>query len=245
VIRTFAGKQPIFVAVISARRPHTVKEMSAFTKDTATWFVPEEDAAAYAEQGAVVYAGSANELCEARNAALEEATRQGAWCLQLSDDLKKVESPVWSVEKNKFVAEAMPFGTAVATMRQALLTTGASLAGVAPTANPFYYGGKPIHPKAFIVGDMMLIRTPSPCFDLELKLKEDYDFTLAHLKLNGMVARCNDILATFQHRSNKGGAVSYRTAQLEQESIAYLKQKWGSLIKDNTKRPNEILLNLR
>jgi hypothetical protein len=44
------------------------------------------------------------------------------------------------------------------------------------------------------------------------------------------------------HRANPGGAVAVRTPEVEQEAIAYLRGKWGDWIKDNPRRPNEILL---
>ena len=56
-------------------------------------------------------------------------------------------------------------------------------------------------------------------------------------------SRYGGYLNTFKHYSNKGGAVTYRTNNLEQETINYLKQKWGACIKLNPKRENEILLN--
>lgn len=86
-----------------------------------------------------------------------------------------------------------------------------------------------------------------PChlwFDTGMTLKEDYDYTLAHLHDFGLVARVNGLLAHFLHRTNPGGAVAARTAELEQENIAYLRKKWGRVIADNPRRPNEILLKL-
>lgn len=250
MIRMF-GRVKVFVSVISARRPNAVKLMTDLI-GPATWFVDDTSMAEYAREfgvhslsGAYVVADG---LCEARNAAIECAFNRNdyAYCLQLSDDLKKIEEPVWSAEKQKHIARPLTFDAAIKRMINALQGTGAKLAGVAPTANPFYYNKKPIHPRAFIVGDMMLIAPPSPLrFDESMRLKEDYDHTLQHLEKYGRVARCDDVLATFQHKTNKGGAVSYRTLEEEQKAITYLKQKWGARIRDNPKREGEILLNLR
>jgi len=48
-------------------------------------------------------------------------------------------------------------------------------------------------------------------------------------------------MAKFAHRSNSGGAVSYRTPELEQAAIDRLTSKWGDAIVPNPRRPNEIL----
>jgi len=59
------------------------------------------------------------------------------------------------------------------------------------------------------------------------------------------VCRVDRLLVGFKHRSNPGGAVSYRTEKLEQETIQYLKRKYKGMIKDNPRRPNEILLAIK
>ena len=79
-------------------------------------------------------------------------------------------------------------------------------------------------------------------FDPEIRLKEDYDYTLQHIERHGGTVRYGKYLATFKHYKNAGGAVSYRTEQLEQKTIAQLKTKWPGCFADNPKRPNEILM---
>lgn len=212
----------------------------------ATWFVDAKCAEEYRAAleplgGAAVVADA---LCEARNAALNAAFSLNAPCLQISDDLKKVERASWDAERGKYVAAPIAFSEAVATMLDATNQVGAKLAGVAPTANPFYYRGRAINGRAFVVGDLILTKPTPLRFDESLRLKEDYDYTLQHIEAHGVVARCDDVLATFVHRSNPGGAVAYRTDALEAESIAALKKKWGRLLRDNPRRPNEILLKL-
>jgi len=131
-------------------------------------------------------------------------------------------------------------------MLYAAKTFKSNLVGVAPTANAFYYNPeKPYKTNAFIVGDMILVMPCDLRFDTNMLLKEDYDYTLKHITKYGRVIRADNILAEFAHRTNRGGAVSYRTATLEQVCIAYLKKKWGKKIRDNPRRPNEILMNLK
>ena len=205
----------------------------------ATWYVRDQkDVVSYEGAESAIAAGA---LCKARNKALNDAHGRGLPCIQLSDDLTRLER-VFAIRKlNKTVT--IPFDMAVATMLNAAQRAQAFLAGVAPTTNKLFFNpSKAITLTNFIVGDFILVR-PSPLrFDEEMRLKEDYDFTLQHLKSYGRVARCNNIFAYFSHRKNAGGAVGYRTAELEQEMIAHLKRKWNHHIRDNPKRPNEVIL---
>jgi predicted dienelactone hydrolase len=90
---------------------------------------------------------------------------------------------------------------------------------------------------------MFYAEPSAPRFDTELKLKEDYDYTAQHIALHGVVARCDFIFASFKHRTNAGGAVAYRTPEVEQESIKRLQDKWGDAIRLNPRRENEILFD--
>lgn len=211
--------------------------MKALVGD-ATWYVADRDDVAAYKGATAIEAGP---LCKARNAALNDAHSRSLPCIQLSDDLTKIER-VFAVNKlNKTVSATFDF--AVASMLSAADRAQAFLAGVAPTTNKLFFNpNRAITLTNFIVGDFILVR-PSPLrFDEDMVLKEDYDFTLQHLKSYGRVARCNGIFAYFSHRKNEGGAVSYRTAAIEQDMIAHLKKKWGHHIRDNSKRPNEVIL---
>lgn len=230
----------VVVTIISARRPERVSAMQSIVGKQAHWFVASGDGEAYRKNGAInVYESGG--LCQSRNAALDFAFSNGAACIQLSDDLKKIKKA-----HSKTQTELIPFESAISEMTQVAAIYKAKLVGVAPTSNSFFYNPeKPYKSKAFIVGDMMLILPCEIRFDTNLKLKEDYDFTLNHIKCFGRAVRIDNILAEFAHRTNSGGAVSYRTEELEQASIRYLKKKWGAAIRDNPRRKNEILLNIK
>jgi len=225
------------VAIISARRPSAVEKMKQFAPD-AYWFVALGDGEAYSEAGAkhVIESGA---LCESRNLALETAFKDNRPCVQLSDDLTKLqqvddELKLWDVTLDEAV-------TAMAKITQSM---GVRLAGVAPVTNTFYYSpDKPVKTQHFIVGDMIYVEPSKPRFDTELRLKEDYDFTAQHIANYGGVARCDFIFASFKHRTNAGGAVAYRTPEVEQESIARLQAKWGAAIRLNPRRDNEVLFD--
>merc|ERR1711879_578085 len=94
----------------------------------------------------------------------------------------------------------------------------------------------------FILGDFFVSEPSDIRFDTRLDLKEDYDYTAAHLDKYGGVLRCNRLLVAAKHQTNSGGACSYRSTEREQRNITILKEKWGSAIIDNPKRPSEILL---
>lgn len=224
------------IAIISARRPHNVAKMHAHTGTDATWYVAHGDGEAYAAAGAtnIIEAG---DLISARNAALDAAFTAGMNCVQLSDDLGSIKL----VNEDK-TTDPIELHEAIAFLQAATSTVGARLAGVAPVANAFYINpAKAIRTRHFILGDFMFITPSEPRFDTALQLKEDYDFTAQHIREYGAVARCDVVMAQFAHRSNRGGAVSYRTPALEQEAIQYLISKWGAAIVPNTKRENEIL----
>lgn len=204
----------------------------------ATWYVGMGEGNLYlGGRGSVIESGG---LCESRNRALMDASVLGIPCVQLSDDLKKIEY-LFEFE-GKVEAKEITFEEAVGKMME--VDKIFRMIGVAPTGNPFFWDKKEYTTNKFIVGDFILVRPCGLFFDENLKLKEDYDYTLQHITTFGGVARYGSILAHFAHRTNAGGAVEYRDPEREQEMITYLKNKWGKFIRDNPRRPNEILLNL-
>lgn len=228
-----------YVSIISARRPDRVEKMHKLVGE-ATWFVAKGDGQAYRQAGArsVVESGA---LCRSRNAALDAAFKAGVPCVELSDDMSSVKEAY--VDGGKKRGRPLPFYDAVLKMLAEGAEVGAFLSGVAPTANAYFFRPeRPTSTNLFIVGDFIVVRPCALRFDEDLPLKEDYDYTLQHLTEYGQVARCNRVLATFSHRSNSGGAVSYRTAKLEQAVIMRLKEKWPGKIVDNPRRPNEVLM---
>ena len=116
----------------------------------------------------------------------------------------------------------------------------ALLLGIPPTDN-YFFANKIVSTNTFCIGDMLFIKPNELRFDEQLTLKEDYDYTLQH-KERGDVIRYQKYLFTFEHYSNKGGAVDVRDDEEEQKNIQILKSKWGDKIKLNPKRKNEILI---
>lgn len=226
------------VAVISSGRPMNVPAIEQrLTGLNPTWYVGELEGGEYRQCGAqrVVEAGG---LIHARNWALDDAFEQGQTCVQLSDDLKALKRTDGEHQVEVDLPNALEDleGLMLEDQHQP------KLLGLAPTANAFFFNPKkPLHHNAFVVGDFLMVQPSEPRFDPNLRLKEDYDFTAQHLERYGCALRVGYYLATFAHRTNRGGAVGYRTEELEQEAIAYLKTKWPDVITENKRRANEVL----
>lgn len=230
----------IYVAIISARRPAAVPSIESRLPGAPTWYVAEGEGADYRRAGAssVVESGA---LTRSRNRAMEDAFAQDAWCLQVSDDLTSCHRAISKKEKAE-----ISLWDAATELKKEMEKIKARLGGAAPTKNEYFYNpDKPVKSSAFIVGDFLLIAPSKPRFDERMKLKEDYAITLDHMICYGRVCRYDRLLMGFKHRDNPGGAVAYRTPELEQQTIKYLKKKYGSMIRNNPRRKDEILLNIR
>jgi hypothetical protein len=176
-------------------------------------------------------------LLESRNFALKHSFSQNKICVQLSDDLKKVK-----INKNFAEKKEVSIDFAINDLINIFnKVSGVNLMGIPPTSNDFFAKNL-ISKNTFCIGDMLFVKPCNLLFDEKLTLKEDYDYTLQHLKKYGNTFRYQKYLFEFQHYKNKGGAVDYRTEDEEQKNINYLLHKWGSKIRLNPKRKNEILI---
>jgi len=95
----------------------------------------------------------------------------------------------------------------------------------------------------FIIGCFMWIIKSNLQFDNNINCKEDYDFTIQNVLKHGWVIRfewyCTD---------NKYWITEWwlqATWRTDQWDIKKIKQKRWKIIRDNPKRPNEILLNFK
>ena len=207
--------------------------------DNIIFFVKDDkDKELYLQNGAsnVIVSGS---LMQSRNASLQYCFNLGKTCIQLSDDIENIMVNDYT---GKRTHQYTSVKEVIDDIMPNFLLSKYKFAGFPPTNNPFFATSE-FEFNKFIVGDFILIKPTPLRFDTGLKLKEDYDYTLQHLKLYGGCVRYGKYLCSFKHYSNKGGAVDYRTSELEQNTIKYLINKWGECIKLNPKRTNEILLN--
>lgn len=228
------------VYVISKGRPEAVERMAphlaTLPRGTpVVWVTPSEDSRAYANAGADVIEQDGG-LTAQRNAALEEAFDEGHACVQLDDDLKRMRR---KVEGN--TGTEVTLGEVLAHQAEALDSTGLYYCGNSPTDN-IGFCAEGVSTRKFVPTPCITVRPTHLRFDTNLRLKEDYDFTLQHWATYGGAARCDFIAPSFGRYTNEGGAVSYRTPELEQETIAYLMEKWPGMIRLNPRRENEILL---
>jgi len=231
------------IGIISCRRPTAPALMKQHLEGLeVTWYVKDKiDLMSYIESGCndgrVVIGGG---LCEARNLILKNAWEENETAVMMDDDLMRIEMMAGKDNKLPITVKH-----AIKEMEDALDGSGLKLAGAAPTPNDFWYNpSRPFSFRNFIIAAMMVIRPCDLFFDENLRTKEDYDYTLQHIDRYGGAIRLNYVLPSFRHYGNKGGVVDYRTPELEQKSIAYLKDKWPNCIRDNPKRENEILLSI-
>lgn len=230
------SQKPYRFCIISSHRPEAAKTYGALYPYDFHWYVGQDEAQDYSAMGAAKVFESGG-LMESRNQALIDCFKENKICVQLSDDMGRLR--IKTPEMPEALGECMP--CAVEKIIAEMDKLGACLGGIAPTDNLFFSNGK-VKTHHFVVGDFIVIK-PNPLrFDENLHLKEDYDYTLQQLEKYGVVARCDFLLASFKHRTNKGGAVEYRTSELEQKTIKYLLAKWPNNLKLNPRRENEILL---
>lgn len=176
-------------------------------------------------------------LIDSRNAALDMCFNEGKICVQLSDDLKKV---ITNKNFNQLCEVDIDF--AIKDMVDVFnKVNGVYLMGVPPTSN-YFFAKKLVAKNNFCIGDLLFVKPNELRFDRSLTLKEDYDYTLQHLKRYKNCFRYQKYLFEFEHYKNKGGAVDYRTDKEEKKNISILFNKWGDKIKINPKRKNEILI---
>lgn len=224
----------LHATVVSAGRPASVPRMNAFAQGLAlTWYVPPTELGEYRRAGAAAVVPT-RDMNDARNRALDDAGAR--WCVQLSDDLHRLRllTPVGQ--------RPITLAQAVAMLVTLAQRHGAHLAGAAPTDN-VYFARQRLSFDKFIVGDLLVIDAGCALrFDPRALLKSDYDYTLQHLAQFGRVVRWDHLLATFDHKTNRGGCPAYRTPAMEQAAIAHLKAKWPGCIMDNPRRADEVLL---
>lgn len=233
----------VHTAIISSGRSANVPAMTDMLKDVYhTWYVGKGEGAAYSDAGAkrVIESGG---LIESRNAALDDAFADGIYCVQLSDDVKRLE---WNDYLDLYKPQGkITIAKAVWRLYESALRNKASLIGIPPTPNGFFAKTSAETYNGFAIGDAFLCKPTELRFDTNLRLKEDYDFSLQHIAHGDGITRVNTILWSFQHYSNKGGAVSYRTDSLEQETVMYLLRKWSGALRLNPRRANELLFDAK
>ena len=74
-------------------------------------------------------------------------------------------------------------------------------------------------------------------YDEAMDLKEDYDISIQALNKYRKILRVNKYAVDAEHKDNKGGCVSYRTLEREENACRAIEKKWGTkIIHYNTKK---------
>jgi len=227
------------ITCISHRRADNVDKIIETTGTTNIVFVvnDQQDYEQYKKKGVKCLIGGS--LTKNRNKALEYCFNQNKICIQIDDDLKKISINNFT---GKRTGETTNVLNSINILMPAFLNSNCLYAGAPPTDNPFF-AIEPTRENILITAPFTMTKPSSIRYDENLMLKEDYDYTLQHIKNGSGCIRFAQFLFSFQSSTNQGGVVDYRTLELEQKTIKQLQNKWGECIRLNPKRENEILLN--
>lgn len=237
----------IFVAVISHNRPENMAKLKLVLGQKFTVYVNRGQGKVYKEVcnkiGCKVRETKFNDICTARNLAIEDATKEKAFCIQVSDDLRKIEQV--SISKGKRIVKPISFQDVSHNMVDLMKKYRVNYSGVAITTSRLNFTGKILDIDKLIVNDLIGIAPGSFRFDVKAALKEDYEACIRELVVGPGVLRMNSILCHFPHRENKGGANDYRTTVTETLANNYVKSKWAAFVVDHKTRPGQISLNYK
>jgi len=260
-------KEEFHVGVVSARRATKLEGVrDIFMVEmqfkeagvTPTWYVDQASLKDYKALGLNAVVGG--KLCESRNKVLRDARAKGKVCVQVSDDIS-----AWEYRDGPNAKERTDdaLNAAHAAARRLIVSPVAAARFIVakmrsspqprPKLGGVYMLGScarifsqdPFGRQHFILGDFFCVEPDSTVkFDENMKLKEDYDFTCAHISKYGSVMRCQHMTLNVKHYSNSGGAVSARDdkGKEERRNVAILKEKWPGMFRDNPKRKNEVIL---
>jgi len=123
---------------------------------------------------------------------------------------------------------------------------GTKLWGVYPVHNAFYMAHKNTYYN-FVIGSFCGVIISDLRCDVNMRVKEDYDFTMAHIFKFGKVVRFDSWTVNARHYTNKGGCVEDRNGKKDIDTTAmeYLIKKYGRLIRKNPRREGEVIINSR
>jgi len=233
------------LAIISTKRPGNVPFMQKLCEPFVPyWFVNDGEGEEYASAGAKTVFECGNNICEARNYALERAFAVDLPSIQISDDLRSIKRVKFDVS-GKRVAEFSSVAETASELINQLKRFNAFFGGVAINNNPLNYTGTDISTDKLIVNDFICMTPSLYRFDEALALKEDYDMCVAQLLAGNKIIRLNNILCDFPHRQNAGGANTYRNDSTEAEATRRLMAKWPKYIVPHKTRLGQVSLDYK
>ncbi len=228
-----------WVSVISSGRPASVGPMTYLLDGLPTphWYVPADQAAAYAAYGATQVHGCRPGLPAARNAALEDAFAVTRPCLQVDDDLRQVRVLEHVADLKPKVATV---AHAVDVMTEALAASNAFLAGCADADNTYFYR-RGITRDGYVPPGLMLVAPSEPRFDPAIEVRVGYGFTAAHLALYGEALRLDRISPIFIH-PRTGGLRAYSRPSMYDDAVAALTRTWPGVFTEHPRRPGDLFM---
>ena len=230
-----------FIGVVSYKRPHNVKDLhKTLGTNQITWYVRAEEEKLYQDEGAITKVVKYSTLGDKRNKILQDGKEYDT--IFMDDDIERFRFAINTKEEYN-----VTFQELVMEMKKKLNDVpNVKLCGVNSIAKPFFYNPKrPISLTNFCVGTISLVQKGSTILhDTQFKMKEDYDFTLQHIKTYGGAVRLNYAMVKAKHWKNPGGQTEIRTDEIMDADIKRLQAKWGKCIQLNPKRAHEILLRV-
>lgn len=240
------NENPLDVATIyiqSKGRPENVGRYDCLkgTPWTVHWVIEKQEVRAYKMYGAENIIIQDN-FMHGRNLILALGKEGGIPFFQISDDYKGVGFAVFSEKDQKYKTVKTTLPDAFRVMLQTLLDNpDIRQVGIAPTANILNYQGKPVARNKFCVNCCVLYRPHDLQYHLDHTLKEDYGMSAAQIARYGGNLRCENILLHWQHWDNRGGAVDWRTPEIQMKAANALVRDYPQWIRHNSKKPGEVI----
>ena len=231
----------IWLGVVSKGRPETVEKLQSIC-GPATWYVDDDEGELYMEAGAGRIVLD-SEYPGKRSHVLDDGFALGLPTFVMDDDVQEWVLLDRDDDGGQIVRPAT-FEEVLGVLFRGLKITGARLAGGPPTPNAFYVDiNRPIKTRHFVNCYFHLVLPTHLRYDPTMYVKEDYDYTLQHIREYGAVARCERVLPHFQHERAKGGC-SWRTDEDRDICCARLIEKWGDWVRPHPRRAHEVLLSV-
>lgn len=209
-------------------------------------FVPEAEVKAYQEAQPelvlVAVPDSVKGITRTRNWILDYCDREGfGCCVQADDDCFGFYR--FEEGKNATLCTPAEFQVVLYNTFDLCRGLGAKCFGFQLNRDrKTYREYSPFSFSSVVVASLIGILVDDQRFDENLKLKEDYDFSLESMRRNGLVLRHNKYVWSVEHHGNAGGCVDYRSLQAELDSVAYLRRKWGDdIVSVNAKKDYEVI----
>jgi hypothetical protein len=207
--------------------------LGAFSK-IAHWYVGQDEGDKFKEAGAAITVEVPGPWIKRRNRALHDSFVENNNCIQITDDVVGF----YSVLKrgNQFFKKQEDLQVIVNSFDAYMLQIPqAHLYSMPINSMLTSIAGRFIINR--LIPSNFFIARPSPVrFDEQLQFKEEYDFTLQHIKKYGVVVLCEMFMVESVQRKAALETIARDTK--------YLKGKWKEYVKDDVAIPNNILLNL-